>query len=180
MRLDAEWSKCKPKAIRGEYPLSQSIVVLQDQTAAAIKQRIDDSSNAAVGENAKRITDKNKLIEDEDLTLAKEDCTPVKRAEIQAKKQGRVDRAAFVSKSQAVIEAHLGAGGTNVSSVAQASERIDANMAQISQNMLDAENALNRVMGKKGTGTQYPDSELEYPLMRLNALLDNISSKLDK
>jgi hypothetical protein len=31
------------------------------------------------------------------------------------------------------------------------------------------------------TKSQYPDpAELEYPLMRLNALLDNIASKLDK
>jgi hypothetical protein len=42
-----------------------------------------------------------------------------------------------------------------------------------------AEILKNRAAAKQKS--QYPDpTELEYPLMRLNALLDNIASKLDK
>ena len=202
-RLDAEWSKCQPKAKRGEYPLSQSIVALQDQTAAAIKKRIDDSSNAAVGENAKRNTTNEKLIADEDLALAKEDCTPVKMAEIQAIKKGRVDRKMFVDQAQTEIdkrsrtiagikeeEAQLGVSEAGKKTDSSMIQSTDDTVNQMKENLANAIQITEKLKVKatariaEGTGvvakSQYPDSELEYPLMRLNALLDNISSKLDK
>ncbi len=100
--------KMPKKAKRGGYQLSESIVALQDSTAADIKSRIKKSVDDATKVNRNQDEVRAKLLADEENIHEKADCSNEKRAEIDAIRKNRDERVLLVAITKGVIDSETG------------------------------------------------------------------------
>ena len=181
-RVSTEWEQCGKlffNSSNGQWgePRHETLIRKRDATAAAMNVGAATyESNAAFFSEAK-YTAMNNVISDRQALVSKREAE---------KKQARENppAAAAVSGQSKTISA-AAAAATLRENIGGAIDLV-GKLNSISRSIQDIHNTLPSPLPVQpaaptsALASQYAESDLEYPLLRLNTLLDNLTSRLEK
>lgn len=181
-RVESEWEACPLKAVPGQYPVSQSIVDLQKSTKVIIDADIvkmgTEAEEVIKGIETARLAEESIMLKDDKI------------------KQETIDKkntviSSLVSKTEAILSKITNSEDEFYNKLNEEDELKLTNLmpdsalakAIAEANKVLKERSQSKTVSSMPSGLSSQSENhmnIEYPLMRLNALLDNLESRIEK